>query len=215
VSFPTKGIGWVENVKQIQRLLGAAWTSVKFYFDEGAIPDLKVATDQRFCQAVLKARSGPLLVRPEGTSCPGARYVFGWDGTCRDQIVDEVIRLRGATAGVADTIVSQVPTLDVPPVAIGLNSEDVPDLIISYCQPKTAMEFLKLWQTEAAGRNPMCEFSSILSVCGNVSVGCYLSDQVSLSFGCDNARESANIGRDRLIIGIPYRLINRIVNPSR
>jgi len=202
----------VVNVRDIERLLGEAWTSVKFYFSGTAVPDVRGAGDLRFCEAILRARSGPLVLRPEAVSCPGAKYVFGWDRNCRDEIVAELVRRRGVEPDTAENLISQVPVLKRPPVAIGLNSDAVPDLIVSYCQPPTAMDLLKLWQSEFGGGNLLSGFSSILSVCGNVSVGSYLTDEVSLSFGCDDAREFAGIGRDRLVIGIPYPLIGKLLS---
>lgn len=202
----------MENVKSIQRLLGVAWTSVKFYFSGAAVPDVKMAGDLRFCEAILRARSGPLLLRPNAVSCPGAKYVFGWDRKRRDEIVAELVKRRGMEPDTAENLISQVPVLTRPPVAIGLNSDDAPDLVVSYCQPPTAMDLLKLWQAEFGGGNLMSGLSSILSVCGNVSVGSYLSEEVSLSFGCDDAREFAGIGRDRLVIGVPYPLIGRLLS---
>jgi uncharacterized protein (DUF169 family) len=201
----------VENVGEIQRIVGAAWTGVKFYFDEATVPDISAGRGLRFCEAVLKARSRSLLLTPDVVTCVGARYAFGWDADCRDEIIHEVRKRRGIGHDVAEAIVSQVPGFEEAPCAIGLNCEEVPDLIISYCQPTTVMEFLKVWQADRGGRNPTCSLSSVLSVCGNVAVGCYLSRQVSMSFGCEDARESANISRDRLVIGIPYRLIKQIV----
>lgn len=198
-------------MKDIQRLLGVAWTTVKFYFNDEAVPDVRAAGDLRFCEAVLEARSGPLILRPGDLSCPGAKYVFGWDSGCRDEIAAELAKRRGMERDAAEILISQVPVLTKPPVAIGLNSDNRPDLIVSYCQPPTAMELLKLWQSEFGGGNLQSKFSSILSVCGNVSVGCYLSQEVSLSFGCDDARKFAGIGRDRLVIGIPYALIGRLL----
>jgi uncharacterized protein (DUF169 family) len=205
------GQNQVENVKGIQRLLGVAWTTVKFYLSDEAAPDVRAARDLRFCEAILESRSGPLVLRPDAVSCPGAKYVFGWDRNCRDEISAELVTRRGMEADAAENLISQVPVLTRPPVAIGLNSDDLPDLIVSYCQPPTAMDLLKLWQSEFGGGNLPSRFSSILSVCGNVSVGSYLSSEVSLSFGCDDAREFAGIGRDRLVIGIPYPLIGKLL----
>jgi len=201
----------VENVKGIQRLLGVAWTTVKFYFNDKEVPSVRAAGDLRFCEAILQARSGPLILRAGDVSCPGARYVFGWDSDCREEIAAELARRREMDRDVVDNLISQVPVLTRPPVAIGLNSSPQPDLIVSYCQPPTAMELLKLWQSEFSGANLPSRFSSILSVCGNVAVGCYLSEDMSLSFGCDDAREFAGIGRDRLVIGIPYSLIGKLL----
>jgi uncharacterized protein (DUF169 family) len=207
----------VENVKEIQSLLGEAWTGVNFYFTGAALPDVNEATGLRFCEAVSKARSEHLLLRPGAVSCPGANYVFGWDRgeNLRNKIVAELVRRRRMKPQMVERLISQVPVFARPPAAIGLNTNDVPDLIISYCQPPTVMKFLKLWQAEFEGDNLVCDLSSILSVCGNVSIGSYLSKNVSLSFACDDAREFAGISRDRLVIGIPYPLIEKLAARNR
>jgi uncharacterized protein (DUF169 family) len=201
----------VESVRNIQRLLGVAWTRVKFHFNEETVPDIREAGNLRFCESVLRARSGPLLLRPDSVSCPGAKYVLGWDRGRRDEIAAEITKRCGVEPGIADNLMSQVPVLTRPPAAIGFNTNEIPDLVVSYCQPPTAMELLKLWQSEFGGDNLPIRFSSILSVCGNVSVGSYLSRNISLSFGCEDAREAAGIGRDRLVIGIPYPLIGQLL----
>lgn len=200
----------MQNVKDIQRHFNEAWTGVKFYFKGEAIPDIKVGTGLRFCEALVKARSGPLLLNPGAVSCPGANYVFGWERVHQHSIAAKLAERRSMGLEAVEKLISQVPLLKEPPAAIGLNTDDVPDLIISYCQPTTAMNFLKLWQTEFGGSNLASDLSSILSVCGNVGVGSYLSKEVSLSFGCDDARQFGGIGRDRLVIGIPYPLIQKL-----
>jgi uncharacterized protein (DUF169 family) len=207
----------VKNVRDIQGLLGAAWTSVKFYFSGAAVPDIKVGTDLRFCEAVTKARAGPLLLHPGAVSCPGANYVFGWERNeaLRNTILGELMKRRGLGRAAAEKLISQVPVFEQSLVAIGLNTGEVPDLIISYCQPPTVMDFLKLWQTEFDGYNLVSSISSVLSVCGNVAIGCYLTSDVVLSFGCDDAREFAGIGRDRLVIGIPYPLVEKLATRSK
>jgi uncharacterized protein (DUF169 family) len=197
----------MENVRSLQWHFGGSWTAVKFYFDSGDVPDIRVAEDIHFCEAVSRAKSSPLLLNPEGVSCPGARYVLGWSGDSRERIVAELMGRRGIGPEAAEKLIDQVPVLDRPPLAIGFNTEDVPDLIISYCQPRTAMDFLSVWQTAFGGSNLTTDLSSILSVCGNVGVGAYLSESVSLSLGCEDARRFAGISRDRMVIGLPYPLI--------
>jgi uncharacterized protein (DUF169 family) len=200
----------VQHVKYIQRHFNEAWMGVKFYFKNDAVPEVKVGTGLRFCEALVEARSGPLLLVPGAVSCPGADYVFGWDRDHRHGIATKLAERRSMGPEAVEKLISQVPVLKEPPAAIGLNTDDVPDLIISYCQPTTAMNFLKLWQREFGGGNLASDLSSILSVCGNVGVGSYLSKDVSLSFGCDDARQFGGIGRDRLVIGIPYPLIQKL-----
>ena len=203
----------MENIREIQHLLGEAWASVKFYFSGAAAPDIKMGTDLRFCEALTKARSCPLLLNPGSISCPGANYVFGWkrNGASRGTILDELMKRRGLGRTAAGKLISQVPVFEQSPVAIGLNTDEVPDMIISYCQPPTIMKFLKLWQTVFDGYNLMSSLSSVLSVCGNVAAGCHHSGDVVLSFGCDDSREFGDIGRDRLVLGLPYHLIKKLL----
>jgi uncharacterized protein (DUF169 family) len=204
----------LESVRRLQRYVSEAWTGVKFYFDRETLPDITVPDDLRFCEAVSRAKSSPLLLKPEAVSCPGARYVFGWSRSSRKTIAAELIERWGLERSSADTVIDQVPIFDRPLRAIGLNTDEIPDLIISYCRPAAAMSFLKLYQTAFDGRNLTTSFSSVLSVCGNVSVGAYISGNVSLSFGCEDSREFAGIGRDRMVIGIPYPLIKGLTARS-
>jgi len=37
-----------------------------------------------------------------------------------------------------------------------------------------------------------------------VAVKAYLTERISLSFGCEDSRLYGGISRDRLIVGIPY-----------
>jgi uncharacterized protein (DUF169 family) len=186
---------------------------VKFYFSGAAVPDIKTETDLRFCEAVSRARSGPLLLHPGAMSCPGANYVFGWERNeaLRNTILGELMKQRGLGRTAAEKLISQVPVFEQSLIAIGLNTGEVPDLIISYCQPPTVMKLLKLWQTAFDGYNLVSNLSSVLSVCGNVAAGCYLSSDVVLSFGCDDSREFGGIGRDRLVLGLPYPLLEKLL----
>ncbi len=203
----------MENIRKIQCLLGEAWTGVNFYFSGAAVPDIKVGEDLRFCEALTKARSGPLLLHPGAVSCAGANYVFGWKRSEAqiNTILGELMKRRGLGREAAEKLISQVPIFEKPPVAIGLNTGEVPNLIVSYCQPSTAMKFLKMWQTAFDGRDLASSLSSVLSVCGNVAATCYLHGDVTLSFGCDDSREFGGIGRDRLVLGLPYSLIEKLL----
>jgi uncharacterized protein (DUF169 family) len=203
----------VAGTEDIRKLLDEEWTGVSFYFNGASIPDIEVGEGVRFCEAVSKAASNPLLLFPGAVSCPGAEYVFGWkrDDALRSKILGELMRRRGLGQVAANKIISQVPTFKQPPVAIGLNASETPDLIIAFCRPVTAMKFVELWQTAFRGRNLFSNLSSVLSVCGNVAVGCYLHGAFSMSFGCDNSREFGGIGEERLALGLPYSLVEKLL----
>jgi uncharacterized protein (DUF169 family) len=197
-------------LRRIQEELREAWTGITFYMEDEGIPDVREPADLRFCEAVVRARAGPLLMRPGSLSCPGANYVFGWRGDLGGRIEANLSQRWGIGPAVASKMMSQVPVLPRPPKAIGLNTSEVPDVIVSYCQPTTAMELLRYWQAEFDGMNLGISLSSVFSVCGNVSVGSFRSKDMSLSFGCMDSRQFGGIGRDRLVIGIPYELLDRL-----
>jgi uncharacterized protein (DUF169 family) len=202
----------LQRVGDIQEYFGEAWTGVKFYFSDSDAPDSASFACRRFCEAVSKSRSRPVLLRPGDLSCPGANHVFGWDRNLEGVIAAELAEDRGMEIESARNLISEVPVLACRPVAIGLNTADVPDMIVSYCQPRTAMRFVELWQAAFDGRSLVSDLTSVLSVCGNVCVASYLSAEAALSFGCDKARESGSIGRDRLVMGIPYNLVDRLTS---
>jgi uncharacterized protein (DUF169 family) len=157
----------------------------------------------RFCEAVVKARLSPVILKGSDISCVGAKYVFGWDHGVSKEIIRACSEKRRISFGIAKSILLATPQLKISPVAIGLNTDGRPDLLISYPQPEQFMELLKVFQ-EYKGENLTVSLSSIMGVCGNVVVKAYLEGRVSISFGCDDSREYGHISRDRLAVGIPY-----------
>ena len=51
-----------------------------------------------------------------------------------------------------------------------------------------------------------------MAVCGNVAVKAYLTRHICLSFGCPDSREYGRISRDRLAVGIPFQLLETVLD---
>ena len=100
-------------------------------------------------------------------------------------------------------MIRDVPELGQGARAIEIGAKGVPDVLVSYAQPPTAMKIARAIE-KASGESLKPVLSSVMAVCGNVAVGCMLSGDVTVSFGCADSREAGAIGRDRLIIGVPW-----------
>ena len=68
---------------------------------------------------------------------------------------------------------------------------------------KPAMQLLSQWEI-AYATDLTVKISSVMAVCGNVAAAAYITHKICLSFGCSESRNHGAIGRDRLIIGIPF-----------
>lgn len=197
----------MEIVREFEGKYGGVWTKVRFYKEEPEIKRLKRGKGIRFCEAVGRARLSPLILDKESISCPGARYVFGWDNNLKEKMIKACGERRSISKEKAESILDKIPLLPQGFKYIGLNLGGEPDLVISYPQPEQFMNLLKAYQNHQ-GENLDISLSSVVSVCGNIAVRTFLGQEINISFGCDDSREYGNIGRDRLVVGIPKRLFD-------
>lgn len=182
---------------------GAVWTKIKFYKEIPSSSNYQTVEGIRFCEAISKARFFPVILRASDVSCTGARYVFGWDSKASQKIISVYCEKRKIPFKVARAILLAVPQLNNPPAAVGLNTDDEPDLVISYLQPEQFMNLLRVFQ-EDKGKNLSVNLSSITGICGNIAVKTYLKEEISLSFGCEDSRKYGRISPDQVVVGIPY-----------
>ena len=194
-----------------QRLFGSRWTGVTFYFDELPAVTEHSVIDIRFCEAIKKSLVHPMLLRSEDLNCHGARYVFGWDETAKAEMAKKFHDQEGFNESKAKELVRNLPKLNGPLKGIGLNLKNSPpDLLLSYLQPGQVMKLLRSYQIHF-GKDLNIDLSSIVSVCGHVAVEAFIKQQIALSFGCRDSREYGGITRDRVAIGVPVELAQRML----
>jgi uncharacterized protein (DUF169 family) len=97
--------------------------------------------------------------------------------------------------------------LEKPFEFIGLNTPGDPDLIVSFMAPQEVHEMVKVYNYHY-GKNLDVSLSSMMSVCSGIVAKTYREEKFSMSFGCDDSREFAEMGRDTLAIGVPKKLFN-------
>ena len=196
----------MEDVKKFEKKLGGAWVRVKFYKEIPNTKSAQILTDVRFCEALLKAKTSSGILTSSSISCPGAKYAFNWDKQIEVDIIHECSKKRKTSEAFIKSLIGNVPKLESDFPAIGLNTDARPDVLISYLQPVQVMRLIKCYENHP-GKDIHVDVSSLMSVCGNIAVRSFLSQQFSISFGCDDSRLYGKIPRDRLVVGIPYDLI--------
>ena len=200
----------MKMVDEFQRIFGSRWTGVKFFFGDPPKGGRYFPEETRFCEAISQSWSSNNLLARGCINCMGANYVFGWEKNSRDKVIENFQRKRNLSLKDATSIVKSLPQMEVAPIAIGLNGQENPDLLVACLQPQQFMRLLTVYQG-VFGEKLEVELSGYAAVCGNVAVETYLTKRISLSFGCEDSRQYGGIPRDRLIVGIPYALAHKLL----
>ena len=193
--------------QRMATLFSGQWVGVKFYEKSPNLPNVDRPTNVRFCEATRTAVLRPILLDEECVTCPGARYAFGWESDIPDNIITDCLGKHGIDKSVFKKMISKLPRLENPVQSIGLNTDKNPDLILSYLLPRDVMKIIKKFMIEYEKCLDV-SLCSMMSICGNVAVKAYLEGKVTFSFGCDDSRTYAHIGKDRIAVGIPIGLFN-------
>ena len=191
------------------------WIKVKFYKEK---PDFLLEADSplaqrrvqrlenvRFCEATREAITCPVILDRKSISCPGARYCFGWEPDYKGELLDSCVEKRQTQNRIVESMFSRIPCFKEPFNYIGLNTDDEPDLLISYMPPEEIMRLIKVYQVNK-GKDLKVTLCSMMSICGGVAVKTFLEGNINFSFGCDDSRKYADMRRENLAVGIPNRL---------
>ncbi len=185
------------------------WVKVRFYREKPK-DNVKKTKNMRFCEAVKKAVTAPVLLSKDNVSCMGAQYAFGWNMDTKKLLRHCRDKTQTAMAGLK-SIFSQSPRLKQTFKYIGLNTEGAPDVLISYTSPQEVMYLINSYQ-KYTGKNPDVSLSSMMPVCGGIAAGSYLDGKFTVSFGCEDSRNFASLGRSSVAVGIPRNLYSVFVD---
>jgi len=185
------------------------WVKVKFYREKPQ-EEAKKPKNVRFCEAVKKAITQPILLDKNSISCLGAQHAFGWDANRKKLLETCQNKTQASMANLKSTF-SQIPRFKKPFKYIGLNTKDIPDILISYTSPQEIMNLTGLYQ-KYTGKNLDISLSNMMSICGGVAVRSYLEEKITLSFGCVDARNFAGLERYTVAVGIPRNLFHIFVD---
>jgi len=200
-----------EIMKSFNDLLHLTPVGVKFYFhkEEGTNyerPDEPV----RFCQAVdyVLKTSRNLLLKKDDISCPAARIVLGFEDNedilieCAEKLVDAG---RFKDEATAIQVLLEVPTIRGEICSVLLSSTGIlPDTYILQSNPSVIMRVVQAYQRVYA-QSLRFDVTGVMPVCGNCAVRPYATNEICVSFGCDDSRKFGDIPNSNLVMGIPFR----------
>ena len=197
-------------MKSFNDLLHLTPVGVKFYFheEEGVIyerPDEPI----RFCQAVdyVLKTSRNLLLKKGDISCPAARIVLGFEDNedvlieCAEKLVDAG-RFKDEASAIQ--VLSDVPTIRGDICSVLLSSTGIlPDTYIIQSNPSVIMRVVQAYQ-RAYAQPLRFDVTGVMPVCGNCAVRPFVTNEICVSFGCDDSRKFGDIPDSKLVMGMPF-----------
>ena len=190
---------------EFAKRFGSQWVKVKFFKERPDSTQVKRVKRVRFCEAVKKAIVGPILLDRESIICEGAQYAFGWKENAEEQFLNKCQIKSKNQMIILKSLFLKTTHLTESFEYIGLNVEGEPDLIISFMLPEQVMNLIKVYNAYQ-GNNLDVSLSSMMSICGGIAVRTLIEDTICFSFGCDESRQFARLGNDRVAVGVPKRL---------
>ena len=184
--------------------------TVKFYKSKSSLKNVKRLEGVRFCEATKLAMLSPVLLDRESISCAGAQYAFGWNTDQKNVLAEECLNKWKMNKCMLEPMLSQAPFFKKPFKYIGLNTDNEPDLMLSYMTPDQIMDLLKTYNTNL-GKRLDVSLSTMMSICGGVAVKTHLEEKINFSFGCEDSRRFADIGIENLAVGIPKKMFEIFV----
>jgi len=112
------------------------WIGVKFYEEPPVSSHVERLENVKFCEATRIAAHRPILLEKESISCPGARYIFGWDRDLSDHLINHCVGKCEMEFYNFTQLISKLHRIKHPLNSIGLNTEKNPDVFLSYYCPR-------------------------------------------------------------------------------
>lgn len=193
---------------RLEQVTGTRWIGVKFlkYLSAGCVGVQPEAV--RFCEAICHVGCGRIDLSPETICCEGAKRAFGWMKNKDNALVLKLSERIGMNPDGVRGLLRQVPVLGYPYAGIRVGDCANPDVLVTYVRPEAAMRLVRLWET-AMGYSLHVDISSIMAVCGNAVVRAYMSQSISISFGCPDSRRYGGIQPEEMVIAVPAGLLSR------
>ena len=201
----------METTRKLEALVGGSWHEVSvFGLDVKCKEEFLCPHVERFCEAIEVAWVHKVLLDPCQFTCPGARYAFGCGNDLKESMTQRLVEERGYPSEYAQAMIEETPHCETKPGAIGINLGNEPNVLIAQLQPNQAMHLVRAYQTKFS-KVYRTEISSVISACGNVTVKAFQTNDMAISFGCDDSRKFGSITRDRLYAGLPYHMAEELV----
>jgi uncharacterized protein (DUF169 family) len=182
---------------------------VKFVNDHEQ-PGFTEVHDHRYCQTMMRARSGEsLLLSADGISCPAAAAALGFKPLSHNLQDGSMLQGYGIfqDSAAAVRVMETMPRLEpglykaVAVQPLSKWQEDV-DVVVVEDEVEKLMWIALAYLNDGGGR---LEFSTsvLQAVCVDATVLPFLSRRLNMSFGCYGCRDATDARPEEAILGFP------------
>ena len=193
--------------ERIKRLFGPKCTAININGESDSFINIP-SRQMTLCEAVDQSFKVPLRLNGDNLDCPGARRTVGFDAD-NEQLIKEISEHSHISESYINNALQTIPSLSgIRHINLGLTESMEnylpPDLYIMYVQPFIITDLMH--NLAKSKIRPSIPSYSFLSVCGNVLANCYLNQVVSISFGCPESRKNGGIGKNEIVLGLPFKI---------
>ncbi len=200
-------------INKLKQYFGSKCTSVYVNSDVPGFINIPLK-QMKFCEAVDQSFRVPLRLTAKNLGCPGARRSVGFD-TDNEKLAADISENSNIPLKFINNALRVIPAITgIMQIDLGLNdypeNESQPDLYILYLQSLNITDLM--YKLAKISVKPSIPQYSLLSVCGNVFANCYVNQVVSISFGCPESRKSGGIGKNEIVIGLPFKIAGDLLH---
>jgi uncharacterized protein (DUF169 family) len=162
----------------------------------------------RFCEAVQYSFKVPIRLTADNLGCPGARRSLGFEKN-DELLIKEISASNQIPLSFVNNALPQIPSVGgVRHIDLGLTKKiknDLhPDLLILFVPAFRITDLM--YNLAKMGVKPSISPYFFLSLCGSIFANSHIKQVVSISFGCPESRISGGIGKNEIVVGLPYSI---------
>jgi uncharacterized protein (DUF169 family) len=216
----------IDKIKQkavlLKEILNLSFSpvGVKFNFQElENIDKFEILSGYRYCQALMKARSGAsVYIDADGIACPAAAAAFGFrslpEGLKNGKGLQGFGIVREAETGEnmfkAMTVLEQgkLKSLQLFPL------EDlpvIPDIVIIEDEVEKLMWIALAKLNSQKGERIISSTAVLQATCVDATLIPFKEQKFNMSFGCYGCRDATNINNGEAVLGFPIKDFDKIV----
>lgn len=210
------------NAKLVRTILAMHTlpVGVKFIYDEMEMPkNARRLTGHRYCQSLMKARSGEhVSLDPEGISCPAAAAAFGFralpeglrtgKGLIGFGIVQDASVGQEMFAGMTTLTPGRLHALYLFPLESAVLQ---PDIVVIEDETEKLMWIALAYLNTQKGKRVESSTAILQATCVDATLIPYKDQKFNMSMGCYGCRDAADIGPHETVLGFPFFLFYDIV----
>jgi len=181
--------------------------------------DAEVLHQHRYCQALMKARSGKsVILDADGISCPAAASAFGFrplpeqlaggKGLIGFGIVENELIGRKMFEGMSRLESGSVALLHLYPLQI---ADSFPDVVIVEDEPEKLMWIALSYLHATGGERVQGSTAVLQATCVDSTIIPYLENRLNYGLGCYGCRDATDISSNETVLGFPGKALPAII----